>query len=265
MSGDKPEVTVLKIGGSVIDDPNALESVLTQFAAVPGFKVLVHGGGKIATELATKMGIPQTMTEGRRLTDPETLKIITMVFAGLVNKQIVVKLQGKKIPALGVTGADGDLIRAHKRSPIPKDYGFVGDIDHVNLERLSGWLNEGLTPVIAPLTHDGQGQLLNTNADAIANGIAEALARQFKVTLIYGFEKPGVLLDAKDETSVIPEITMAHFQDLRSQGKVFEGMIPKLENAFRAIRSGVSRVVIGKAENLGDLLAGKAGTRLFHG
>ncbi len=253
---DKLKLTVVKIGGHVIDDETALAQFLKEFIAISGLKVLVHGGGKVATTMAKQLGMPQTMIEGRRVTDAETLKLITMVYGGLVNKKIVAGLQALGISALGVTGADSDLIRAKKRSSTPIDYGFVGDVEKVNLSALTQWLDQGLVPVIAPLTHDGSGQILNTNADSIATAVAIELSKKFNTTLFYVFEKSGVLLDVNDEASMIPEITSAFYQKLREEKKVFEGMIPKLDNAFLSIKSGVSQVIIGKTT--------KSGTRISY-
>jgi len=240
----------------VIDDDTALGEFLKDFSQIAGLKILVHGGGKVATTMAKQLGLPQTMIEGRRVTDVETLKLITMVYGGLVNKKLVARLQALETPAIGVTGADADLIRAKKRATTPIDYGFVGDVEKVNLAVLSQWLSQGLIPVIAPLTHDGHGQILNTNADSIATAVAIELSKKFKVTLLYAFEKSGVLLDVNNESSVIPKLTHAAYQELRQAKKIFEGMIPKLDNAFLSIRSGVSEVIIGKTN--------KTGTRITH-
>lgn len=245
------KLTVVKIGGHVIDDESALTQFLKDFSAIPGLKVLIHGGGKVATTMAKQLGLPQTMIEGRRVTDAETLKLITMVYGGLVNKKIVSKLQALGVPSLGVTGADSDLIRAKMRSPVPIDYGFVGDVEKVNLAALTAWLSQGLMPVIAPLTHDGSGQILNTNADSIATAVAIELSKKYKVTLLYAFEKSGVLLDVNDESSMIPKLNYSTYQQLKADRKIFEGMIPKLDNAFQSIRSGVSEVIIGKANKTG--------------
>ncbi|MBC7397307.1 MAG: acetylglutamate kinase [Bdellovibrionales bacterium] len=255
-------LVVVKIGGHIVDNDAALDSALVLFSRIKGKKVLVHGGGKVATDLASELSIPQTLIEGRRVTDKETLKVATLVYGGLVNKTLTVKLQALDINAIGMTGADGNLIRAKKRAKGEIDYGFVGDVERVNGPLLKSFLEQGLTPVIAPLTHDGDGQLLNTNADTIAQEVAKSLCRDYDVTLVYGFEKIGVLLDLEDETSLLREITPSVFQHLRAEGKVFDGMIPKLENAFRAIESGVKRVCLGKAETLIDLIDGKSGTSL---
>lgn len=260
----KPSLVVVKIGGNVIDDQTALSLVLSHFSKIVGAKILIHGGGKIATQVAADLGKPQQMIEGRRVTDAETLKIITMVYGGLVNKTIVSQLQALGVSALGVTGADADVIRSKKRglSPNGIDYGFVGDVIHVRAAVLAHWLKEGTTPVIAPLTHDGHGQILNTNADSMANAVAVAMAATHSVRLIYSFEKSGVLTDVNDDQSFIPRITPAVYTGMKKDGKVFDGMIPKLDNAFEAIRSGVSQVILGKAVDLPSLLTGTAGTRL---
>jgi acetylglutamate kinase len=256
----KIPLTVVKIGGNIIDDETRLNAFLADFAALPGAKVLVHGGGKLATQLAERLGVPQQMVEGRRITDSETLRIATMVYGGLVNKQIVARLHAFGCPALGVCGADGDLLRAHKRQHPTVDYGWVGDVDTVNIALLDRWIGQGLTPVVAPLTHDGAGQLLNTNADTIAQEIAQAMSAAFAVQLIFGFEKSGVLLDANDEASRISTLHFAHYQELKSEQVIMAGMIPKLDNAFAALRRGVRQVRIGLAEHLPELVAGATGT-----
>jgi acetylglutamate kinase len=235
---------------------------LASFAALPGAKILVHGGGKIATELAEKLGIPQNVVDGRRVTDENTLRIAVMVYGGWANKQIVAKLQALGCPALGVCGADGDLLRAHKRKHATINYGWVGDIDTVNAPLLDRWLGQGLTPVVAPLSHDGHGQLLNTNADTIALEIAQALSHAFHVELLYGFEKSGVLLDVNNSDSRIASLTFDHYKQLKAQGVITEGMIPKLENAFSALKKGVLKVIIGQAENLTQMVAGEDGTTI---
>ena len=253
---------VVKIGGNIIDDDARLHGFLENFAALPSPKILVHGGGKIATELAEKLGIPQTLIDGRRITDPETLRIAIMVYGGLANKQIVAKLQALDCPSLGVCGADGDLLRAHKRKHPSIDYGLVGDIDTVNTPLLDRWIGQGLTPVIAPLSHDGHGQLLNTNADTIAQEIAQEMSTAFHVELIFGFEKNGVLLDVDDEHSRLAILDFERYKTLKSQGVITEGMIPKLDNAFSALKKGVRKVIIGQAENLMQLVEGQDGTSI---
>ena len=256
---------VIKIGGNIIDDEAALSAFLKQFSEVKGKKVLVHGGGKLATELAQQLHIAQQMIEGRRITDAETLKIVTMVYAGLINKKLVAQLQGLGCNAIGMTGADGNLIRSHKRTNVGIDYGFVGDIDDVNTPLLTNLFKEVEAVVIAPITHDKAGQLLNTNADTIAQELAKALAGKYAVELIYCFEKPGVLLDANNDNSVIAHIDKAGFQDLKDTKAIYDGMIPKLTNAFAAVDSGVSKVIIGHAGQLNQLIEGNAGTTISNG
>ncbi|HPI09358.1 MAG TPA: acetylglutamate kinase [Saprospiraceae bacterium] len=256
----KITLNVVKIGGNIIDDEARLTTFLADFAALPGAKILVHGGGRQATKLAEQLGIPQQMIEGRRITDAETLRIAIMVYGGLVNKQIVARLHALGCTALGVCGADGDLLRAHKRRHPSIDYGWVGDIDTVNIPLLDRWIGQGLTPVVAPLSHDGAGQLLNTNADTIAQEIAQAMSTAFAVQLIFGFEKSGVLLDVSDENSRLPSLHLKQYQQLRSEQVITAGMIPKLDNAFAALKKGVRKVIIGQAEKLPDLVAGRNGT-----
>jgi len=256
------KLTVVKIGGNVVDDDQSLDIFLSAFAALPGTKLLVHGGGKLATDLAAKLSIPQTLVDGRRVTDAETLKIASMVYAGLVNKTIVSKLQAKGTMAFGLTGADGNAILAVKRKKGDIDFGFVGDVAQVNEGVFEALFSKDLTPVVAPITHDGKGQLLNTNADTIAQELATTLASRYEVHLIYTFEKSGVLLDVGNEDSVIPAMIKEDFLRLKQDGKIFAGMIPKLDNAFFAIEAGVKSVILGKAEQLLDLKLGKAGTTL---
>ena len=264
---------IIKIGGNIIDDEAKLAAFLHSFAAVQAAKILVHGGGKLATKLATQLGIKQQMIEGRRITDAETLKIVTMVYAGFINKNIVAQLQAQNCNAIGLCGADGNLIPAIKR-PLKNDidYGFVGDVLSGQLAT-NNWqlfLNNGLTPVIAPITHNKEGQLLNTNADTIAQEIAQAMSEFFEVELIYSFEKSGVLLDVNDDSTVIPSLNYQDYQTLknpmhgRGTPKIYAGMIPKLDNAFAALDKGVHRVVIGKAEQLEQLIAGTSGTSVIH-
>ncbi|HEX8313721.1 MAG TPA: acetylglutamate kinase [Flavisolibacter sp.] len=255
---------IIKIGGNIIDDEEKLSSFLKAFAAIKDKKILVHGGGKLATKLADILGVQQQMVEGRRITDAETLKIVTMVYAGLINKNIVSQLQALGCNAVGLTGADGNTIQAHKRTVKDLDYGFAGDVDVVNNRFLQLLLQQDMTPVLSPITHDKKGQLLNTNADTIAQETAKALASSFKVSLIYSFEKAGVLLNADDETSVINQIDHNRYAELREKKLVFAGMIPKLDNAFGALQKGVHKVIIGKAENLDLLLNGQAGTTIIN-
>jgi len=255
---------VIKIGGNIIDDNAKLDAFLKSFAAVEGKKILVHGGGKLATRMAEQMGIEQQLIDGRRITDAETLKIVTMVYAGYINKNIVVTLQSNHCNAMGLCGADGDAILAHKRNHPVLDYGFVGDVDAINADLLQVLLEKNITLVFAPITHNQQGQLLNTNADTIAQEIAKGMSPYYEVELIYSFEKSGVLLDANDDNTVIPEITPAYYKELKAGKKIFDGMIPKLDNAFAALDNGVQKVIIGKAEQLPQLVEGTAGTSIIH-
>ncbi|MDQ3277885.1 MAG: acetylglutamate kinase [Bacteroidota bacterium] len=255
---------VIKIGGNIIDAEERLSLFLQDYAAIKERKILVHGGGKLATGLADRLNIPQQMVDGRRITDAETLKVVTMVYAGLINKNIVAQLQANGCNAIGLSGADGNVIRAHKRVVKDRDYGFAGDIDGVNAAFLHNLLQEEVSPVLSPITHNGQGQLLNTNADTIAQETAKAMSAFYKVNLVYSFEKSGVLLNAEDESSVIPVIDPTRYTELKERGLVFAGMIPKLDNAFSALTSGVQKVIIGKAENLPSLVTGKSGTTIIH-
>jgi acetylglutamate kinase len=255
---------VIKIGGNIIDDEHLLTSFLKKFAAIKSKKILVHGGGKLATRMAEKLGIPQQMVDGRRITDTETLKIVIMVYAGYINKHIVAQLQSLNCNAAGISGADGNSIRCHKREIAGIDYGFAGDIDEVNSTWLNQLLDNGLALVVAPITHDGKNQLLNTNADTIAQEIARAMASFFDTTLVFGFEKPGVLLDMENEDSVIKNLRLDFYGELKEAKKIFAGMIPKLDNAFAAIRQGVKKVIIGKGEELDQLITGKSGTTISH-
>ncbi|MBY0481852.1 MAG: acetylglutamate kinase [Chitinophagaceae bacterium] len=261
----KEALFVIKIGGNIIDDSNKLESFLKDFSAIQGKKILVHGGGKLATQLARDLNVEQEMVDGRRITDAATLKIVTMVYAGYINKNIVAKLQSNGSNAMGFTGADANLILAHKRLAEASkgiDYGFVGDIDAVNTAAIEPMLAQHIAIVLAPITHNGAGQLLNTNADTIAQSIATAMSGQYNVWLLYCFEKSGVLLDASDDTTVIPTINQTYYQSLKEKQLIFAGMIPKLDNAFEALNSGVEKVIIGKAESILDLVEGKAGTTI---
>jgi acetylglutamate kinase len=253
---------VIKIGGNIIDDEKKLLSFLKDFSSVEGQKILIHGGGKLATSIAGQMNVTQQMVEGRRITDAETLKIVTMVYAGYINKNIVARLQANGCNAIGMTGADGNAILASKRSHPTIDYGFAGDIKTVSAGLFLNILEQGLIPVIAPITHNGEGQLLNTNADTIAQEIAKAMSRHFHTELFYCFEKTGVLLNAEDDTSVIPRITPVFYKELKDKQVVHSGMLPKLDNAFSALDSGVKRVVVGKAEELTQLITGEKGTSI---
>lgn len=253
---------IIKISGNIIDDEQRLDSFLQQFALLQGKKILIHGGGKLATQMADQLNIPQQMIEGRRITDADTLRIVTMVYAGYINKNIVAKLQQYGSNAIGLTGADGNCILAHKRQHVSIDYGYVGDIDTVNKTLLYQLLEQNATIVLAPITHDGNGQLLNTNADTIAQEIAKALSSLYQTILIYSFEKKGVLLDINDESSVITSLSKESYQLLKSEEKIFAGMIPKLDNAFAAIDAGVGKVIIGQAEELALLVNASSGTTI---
>ena len=247
----KQKVTVVKVGGKIVEAPDTLETLLHRFSALEGLKVLVHGGGRTATEVAARLGVETHMVDGRRITDADMLRVVTMVYGGLVNKQVVARLQACGVNALGLTGADMNLIRSHRRPERNGvDFGFVGDVDTVDGERLAQLLHSGVTPVVAPLTHDGKGHLLNTNADTMAGEVAKALARQFEVTLVYCFEHAGVLADPDNEASVIPLITRRDFDALKAQGVVTGGMLPKIENCLSAVGAGVRRVVITRADTL---------------
>lgn len=239
------KITIVKVGGAVVEDETQLTQLLKDFAAIEGKKVLVHGGGRRATKVAAALGIESKMVNGRRITDADMLEVVTMVYGGLINKNLVARLQAAGVNALGLTGADIDVIRSHKR-PIKDgiDFGFVGDVEKANGQMLHTLINAGITPVMAPLTHDGQGHILNTNADTIAGETAKALAPYYDVTLIYSFEKKGVLSNPDDDNSVISEITREDFERYKADGTVAGGMIPKLDNAFDAIDAGVKRVII---------------------
>jgi acetylglutamate kinase len=253
---------IIKIGGNVIDDEAALKSFLGIFASVDAKKILVHGGGKLATGMAEKLGIPQQLVEGRRITDAETLKIVTMVYAGYVNKNIVAALQSHNCNAIGLSGADANMIKAHKRISKGTDYGYAGDIDDVNVSFIEKIISDGYTPVVSPITHDAKGQLLNTNADTIASTLAAALGKTYHTTLVYCFEKPGVLENAGDDLSVIKHINKTSYAELKTNKIVSAGMIPKLDNAFSALENGVSKVVIGKAADLSEIVKGRSGTTI---
>jgi acetylglutamate kinase len=253
---------VIKIGGNIVDNPVMLTNFLTAFSILEGQAILVHGGGKLATSLAEKLGVVQTMVEGRRITDVETLKIVTMVYAGYINKNIIAQLQALHVNAMGLSGVDGNMIKAHKRANANIDYGFVGDIDEVNQEFIQQQLANHLRLIVAPITHDGAGQLLNTNADTIAQSIAVAMSGLYQVHLVYGFEKEGVLADVTNEDSVISSINNLTYSELKKENIIFEGMIPKIDNAFLALNGGVQSVIIGKAEKLHELINGTAGTTI---
>ena len=266
----KPLLYIIKVGGHLIDQPERLQEFLLQFATLNKLGnesnryqfILIHGGGKLANQLSEKLGITPQLIEGRRITDTETLKIVTMVYAGHINKTIVAQLQAQQCNALGLTGADGNLISAHKRNHPTIDYGWVGDIDHVNINLLQLLLQQSVVPILAPITHDQQGHLLNTNADTLAQQVAVQLSAHYNTRLLFTFEKEGVLEDPNQETSVLKSIHAAQYEALKKTGQISAGMIPKLDNAFQALKAGVQQVIIGKAEKLSQLLEGKAGTTI---
>ena len=253
----KEKLTLVKVGGAIVEDEAQLAQLLKDFSAIPGRKVLVHGGGRRATQVAARLGIESQMVGGRRITDASMLEVVTMVYGGLVNKNVVARLQAEGVSAIGLTGADGNVIRSHKR-PLKDgvDFGFVGDVDCVDHQALSQLIEQGMVPVLAPLTHDGEGHLLNTNADTIASEAAKALANVYDVTLIFSFEKKGVLRNPDDDDSVIPVITRTDFEHYRADGTISGGMLPKIENALSAIDAGVSRVII----TLATAIDGEHGT-----
>jgi len=253
------KLTLVKVGGKIVEEPETLKQLLADFSKIEGYKVLVHGGGRSATAIAAKLGIESKMVNGRRITDEETLKVVTMVYGGLVNKQIVAGLQSIDVNALGLTGADLNYMRSEKRPVKEVDYGFVGDVKEVNADIRADLIAKGVVPVLAPLTHDKSGNLLNTNADTIAGEAAKALAKHFEVTLMYCFEKKGVLMSETDDESVIGEITPALFEKYVADGVISGGMIPKLENSFEAINAGVKQVVITRA----DLIHTDGGTKII--
>lgn len=243
-------LNVIKIGGNVIDNQGKLQSFLEKFSSLEGPKILIHGGGKIATKTAEKLGITTQMVDGRRITDEPMRDVVLMVYGGLVNKLIVAFLQAKNCNALGLSGADGAAILAKKRPVKTIDYGFVGDIEKVNDGFIENILNLDIAPVFCPLTFDTSGNMLNTNADTQASAIAVAMSKRYTVNLVYCFEKKGVLEDAENENTVIPEIRPDLYQKLKTNGKIFAGMIPKLDNAFAALHQGVSKVIICEAEEI---------------
>ena len=244
----KDRLSIIKIGGNVVNNSYDLERFLKDFASMEGHKILVHGGGRQASELASKLGLETKMAGGRRITDEKTLEVVTMVYAGLLNKSITARLQGYQCDAIGLSGADGNSIRAHKRIVKDLDYGFAGDVDEVNAELIVSLINSDLSPVFSAITHDRLGQLLNTNADTIASELAQALASEYKVDLIYCFEKQGVLEDVENEDSVIEQLDLLKYEEMKEHGQIAEGMLPKLKNCFDALDKGVSRVLIGSPE-----------------
>ena len=248
----KDKLSIIKIGGNVVNSPTQLDQFLKDFAVYEGFKILVHGGGKIASEVSASMGLEPKMSGGRRITDEQTLDVVTMVYAGLLNKKIVAKLQGFNCNAIGLSGADGNSIRAHKRVVKDLDYGFAGDVDAVNSGMIESLLRSGLSPIFCAITHDKKGQLLNTNADTIASELAKGLSDEFDVELLYCFEKDGVLEDVENEASVVEIIDARKYERMKKSGQIAEGMLPKLKNCFEALEIGVSRVVIGSPKLLRD-------------
>lgn len=251
-------LTIVKVGGKVVEEKESLDQLLNHFSQIRGKRILVHGGGRLATTLSEKLGIETKMVDGRRITDEATLEVVTMVYAGLVNKNIVAGLQARGCNSIGLTGADLNVIKARKRPVKEIDYGFVGDIMGVNTSELRLLLNEEVVPVMAPITHDTRGQLLNTNADTIAADLAIELSNYYTVNLFYCFEKKGVLLNADDENSVISELTYNRFKELQLAGVIKEGMIPKLDNGFTAMRNGVNQILITNP----NLISMARGTRL---
>ncbi len=247
---DRQNITVVKVGGAVVEDEERLSTLLDEFCKLEGHKVLVHGGGRSATTIAASLGIESKMVNGRRITDAAMLRVVTMVYGGLVNKNIVAKLQTRGEGALGLTGVDMDIIRSHKRPVKDVDYGFVGDVEKVDGQKLFSLIESGVTPVMAPLTHDGKGTILNTNADTIASETAKALAEYANVTLVYAFEKNGVLANPDDENSVIHKLDSQSYEEMKASGVVAGGMIPKLDNALAAISAGVVNVAITKETDL---------------
>lgn len=254
----KEKITIIKVGGKIVEEEASLALLLDRFAAIEGCKVLIHGGGRSATRMAERLGIESRMVDGRRITDEATLQVVTMVYGGLVNKNIVAGLQARGVNALGLTGADCNIIKAHKRPVKEIDYGFVGDVESADGAMLASLIEQGITPIVAPLTHDGKGSMLNTNADTMAAETAKALVPHYDVTLIYCFEHPGVMRDPADESSLIASITAESYKSLLSDGIVSGGMIPKIDNAFGAITNGVSKVIITRA----DAIDGTHGTHI---
>lgn len=254
MKNKKP-ITIIKIGGNVIDNPMELAHFLTDFSKIEGYKVLVHGGGKSATKLAESMGLIPQMIDGRRITDAAMLEVVVMIYAGQINKNIVAQLQANSTNAIGFSGADGNLIQSHKRKHPTINYGFVGDVNKVNTPLLETLLVNNLVPVFCAITHDGSGQLLNTNADTIASELAIALSEVFEVTLNYCFEKPGVLFDAEDDASVIENMNPELYAKLKAEKAIHSGMIPKLDNCFNSLNKGVQKIKIGHHRMLQDVTA----------
>lgn len=252
----KEHLTIIKVGGKIVENSESLNALLKDFAAVEGKKLLVHGGGRSATQMAARLGVETKMVDGRRITDEAMLEVVTMVYGGLVNKRIVAGLQALGIDAVGLTGADMNIVLSDKRKVSAVDYGWVGDVNRVNAEAVATLIESGCCPVVAPLTHDGCGHMLNTNADTMAGEMAKAMAAHYDVTLMFCFEKPGVLADENDGSSLIPTITPAVLDDLKRRGVVSGGMIPKLDNAIACVSAGVESVVITQADRIADPYAG---------
>ena len=252
----KEHLTIIKVGGKIVENSESLNSLLKDFAAVEGKKLLVHGGGRSATQMAARLGVETKMVDGRRITDEAMLEVVTMVYGGLVNKRIVAGLQALGIDAVGLTGADMNIVLSDKRKVSAVDYGWVGDVKRVNAEAVATLIESGCCPVVAPLTHDGCGHMLNTNADTMAGEMAKAMAAHYDVTLMFCFEKPGVLADENDDSSLIPTITPAVLDDLKRRGVVSGGMIPKLDNAIACVLAGGESVVITQADRIADPYAG---------
>ncbi len=253
------KLTIIKVGGKIVEEEDSLKQLLHDFSKIEGFKILVHGGGRSATKIAERLGIESTMVDGRRITDKATLEIVTMVYGGLVNKSIVAGLQSLGVNALGLTGADMDIIRSDKRPVKDIDYGFVGDVKKVKADVLKLLIDQNIVPIIAPLSHDGQGNMLNTNADTMAAETAQAMSKYYDVSLVYCFEKKGVLMDEHDDNSVIPQLDKASYQKYVQEGIIQGGMLPKLDNAFKSIEQGVGEVVITQASEIGK----DRGTRII--
>ena len=273
--GQRESLTIVKVGGAVVEDEAQLAQLLKDFTAIKGAKILVHGGGRRATKVAAELGIETKMVNGRRITDAAMLEVVTMVYGGLVNKHVVALLQAQGVDAIGLTGADADILRSTKRPPLvvdgsplavdgsplavdgsPVDFGYVGDVKKADGAKIAHFIEAGMVPVIAPLTHDGQGNILNTNADTMASETAKAMAALYDVTLIYAFEKPGVMRNPDDDSSMIPVITRPDFERYKADGTISGGMLPKIENALAAVEAGVSRVII----TLATAIDGQHGT-----
>jgi acetylglutamate kinase len=247
---NKESVTLVKIGGNIIDDANELQHFLADFSKIEGHKVLIHGGGKSATKMAKSIGLEPVMIDGRRITDAQMLEVVVMIYAGQINKNIVAQLQALDTNAIGFSGADGNMIQSEKRNHPTIDYGFVGDVKQVNATLLQTLINNNITPVFCAITHDKNGQLLNTNADTIASELAIALSKLYQVTLNYCFEKPGVLLNSEDDSSVIPTINSELYSQLKESKAIHSGMIPKLDNCFNSLSKGVQKIKIGHHQML---------------